>query len=183
MQSNLSLVRESLAREVWLATIMVRRPWRGRQTASRADRELPLTWRMLQKNDIRERLAKRPVGVVTGSSRADSHNFLRVRRSGLSELRSRYAVLLLLEVRGLVVDNRSRKSSEGGDHSRVRGGISNCHVQSCPCNAVAWFPRVIRCHSFVLPRHTVSIPKTTSIHCAPAVRPSLEAVRRQKFQP
>jgi len=35
MQSNLSLVRESLAREVWLATIMVRRPWRGRQTASR----------------------------------------------------------------------------------------------------------------------------------------------------
>src|SRR2546422_3273056 len=103
MQSNLSLVRESLAREVWLATIMVRRPWRGRQTASRADRELSLTWRMLQKNDIRERLAKRPVGVVTGSSRADSHNFLPVRRSGLSEPRSRYAVLLHLEVQGLVV--------------------------------------------------------------------------------
>ena len=41
--------------------------------------------------------------MVTGSSRADSHNFLRVRRSGLSELRSRYAVLLLLEVQGLVV--------------------------------------------------------------------------------
>src|SRR3989442_2631057 len=99
MQSNLSLVRESLAREVWLATIMVRRPWRGRQTA----RELSLTWRMLQKNDIRERLPKRPVGVDTASSRADSHNFLPVRRSGLSEPRSRYAVLLHLEVQGLVV--------------------------------------------------------------------------------
>jgi len=35
MQSNLSLVREPLAREVWLAKIMVRRPWRGRQTASK----------------------------------------------------------------------------------------------------------------------------------------------------
>src|SRR5437870_13304468 len=59
---------------------------------------------MLQKNDIRERLAaSKEVGVDTGSSRADSHNFLPVRRSGLSEPRSRYAVLLHLEVQGLVV--------------------------------------------------------------------------------
>src|SRR2546428_7785224 len=58
---------------------------------------------MLQKNDVRERLAKRSVRVDTGSSRADSHNFLPVRRSGLSEPRSRYAVLLHLEVQGLVV--------------------------------------------------------------------------------
>ncbi len=35
MQSNLSLVRDPLAREVWLAKIMVRTPWRGRHTASR----------------------------------------------------------------------------------------------------------------------------------------------------
>src|SRR6267143_1471668 len=100
MQSNLSLVRESLAREVWLATIMVRRPWRGRQTASR-QRTLFDLENASEKRHQGE--ASKEVGVDTGSSRADSHNFLPVRRSGLSEPRSRYAVLLHLEVQGLVV--------------------------------------------------------------------------------
>src|SRR5437879_1969954 len=73
---------------------------------------------MLQKNDIRERLAaSKEVGVDTGSSRADSHNFLPVRRSGLSEPRSRYAVLLHLEVQGLVVGSEVSGHREKQEHS------------------------------------------------------------------
>jgi len=118
MQSNLSLVRDPLAREVWLATIMVRRPWRGRQTASR-QRTLFDLENASEKRHQGE--ASKEVGVDTGSSRADSHNFLPVRRSRLSEPRSRC----------VSTEGRMVRMVHVAPGSVVRIPVRKCIIEGC----------------------------------------------------
>src|SRR2546428_13908210 len=120
MQSNLSLVRDpfsprSVASHNYGAKTMARSP-DSQQSRQRTLFDLENASEKRHQGE-----ASKEVGVDTGSSRADSHNFLPVRRSRLSEPRSRC----------VSTEGRMVRMVHVAPGSVVRIPVRKCIIEGC----------------------------------------------------